>query len=83
MMPFDKTMVRNTILQMVNEWQKSKLTSRMEWPAQSPDLNPIANMGHIIKTGVSERQRKTNYLYNRTPRSPYAEGVTGLLQRMN
>jgi transposase len=43
---------------MVKEWRQSMKMTRMEWPAQSPDLNPIENLWHIIKISICKRRYK-------------------------
>ena len=38
------------------EWLKNKHTRVLEWPSQSPDLNPIENLWRELKLPVAKRQ---------------------------
>jgi len=37
------------------EWFRSKHINALEYPSQSPDLNPIENMWPVLKTAVYKR----------------------------
>ena len=38
------------------EWLKKKHIKVLEWPGQSPDLNPIGNLWRVLKLRVAKRQ---------------------------
>ena len=43
----------------VHHWYRTHRVKRMDWPAQSPDLNPIENLWYRVSTIIGKNKPKT------------------------
>ncbi|MBW0560951.1 hypothetical protein O181_100666 [Austropuccinia psidii MF-1] len=43
-----------------NQWRKQKGIFKMQWPAHSPDLNPIKNIWKLMKSQISKFYQPQN-----------------------
>lgn len=71
---------------LAKEWFQDNNVEVMEWPAQSPDLNPIENLWTDVKKAVSEaKPTNNNQLWKVVEQSWYSipkERCQGLVNSM-
>ena len=65
------------------QWKMEHFVDRMDWPAQSPDQNPIENVWHLLKSRVSKRQPKTVKQLKRVIRSEWKNFDQNLAQKFS
>jgi len=41
-------------------WREDKNLEKLDWPAQSPDLNPIENLWSLLKSNIQSRNPRVN-----------------------
>ena len=54
-----KTMIRNIQLVFTKEWFYGFRVTVLDWPAQSPDLNPIENLWSELDRRLKDRKTNT------------------------
>ena len=79
---------RSALAQM---WRKDNKVSRMDWPSQSPDMNPIENVWAILKANVASHEPKSKkslirwmrYEWKRLPRDYAIHLINSMDERVN
>lgn len=77
---------------IVKEWLGNQNFKVMEWPAQSPDLNPIENLWSIVKRRLGQYQsapsnfddlwRRVEQEWNNIPKGIFENLVESMPKRM-
>ena len=49
---------------IVTSWKNNNCLESLEWPAQSPDLNPIGNLWMVLKMAISKRCPQPKTLFD-------------------
>ena len=65
------------------EWLKKKHSKVLEWPSQSPDLNPIDNLWRELKLRVAKRQPRNPKDLERICKEEWTKICANLLKNYN
>ena len=76
--------------QVVLKWLKNRNVNLMDWPSQSPDLNPIENVWSFIKMEIDKHQiisrhmlrEKINEIWNLIPANYLAKLIQSMPRRV-
>src|SRR3954463_3093816 len=64
------------------KWFEDHEVELLDWPAQSPDLNPIEHLWHILKKGIQELLERVQEEWGKIPKEECVNLINSMPRRI-